>query len=381
MSDTVHTSSLKLIQMYPMNQIIYLKTFCLLTFLAFVFSQIYACDSSRVSLISYGFDGTNHNYQIELCVGAGILGPTTGADDETRNFAIALYKVGSTINVPSFTNSITPVLGAASSPSAFTGNVIGAQPNPPFEAQNIIFYAGSGAFACISSTAGCGQPRSECYTIDISTDVYLDSLKMYGIEGVGNPIAGCTGNASMKLDLLALLPVTYARFEADQLEEGVNLRWTTSSEVNNDYFSIEHSIDAQHFAEIGREIGRASQGKGATYSFVHRNPQKGWNYYRIRQTDIDGQFSYSSTLQIQVSQARNIRWETGADGRKYTLTGLSEDQVYRVLVFDAQGKLIREMQMETGVISLDTSSWPSGIYTLSISGNALQYQRKILVQE
>ncbi len=381
MRGTVHAHHLKLLSLYPMNQIVYRKTLGLFTVLVFAFSQIYACDSSQVSLLSYSFDGTNHNYQIELCVGGGILGATTGADDETRNFAIALYKVGSTINVPSFTSSLTPVLGAAASPAPFNANLIGAQPNPPFEAQNIIFYSGSGAFACIASTAGCGEPRSACYTIDISTDVYLDSLKMYGIEGVGNPIAGCTGNASMKLDLLALLPVTYEHFEADQSQEGIRLRWATSSEVNNDFFSIEHSIDAQYFTEIGKAAGKAPEGKGATYSFVHRHPHKGWNYYRIRQTDIDGQFSYSSTVQVQVTGSLDIRWETLSDGQTYRLTGLEEGQVYKVEIFDAQGRLILQVHKEINEFNFNTSSWQSGIYVLKLGGNNVHYQRKILVQE
>ena len=71
-----------------------------------------------------------------------------------------------------------------------------------------------------------------------------------------------------------------------QLNGQTYISWETGKEVNNAFFAIERSSDGIHFNSIGTV---KSQLNNPRYSFVDYSPLIGTNYYRIRQTDIDGQ--------------------------------------------------------------------------------------------
>ena len=69
--------------------------------------------------------------------------------------------------------------------------------------------------------------------------------------------------------------------------------WKTIEEIDNRYFTVEHSQDGISFAGLGRMASGKSGAGVQTYVFDHLTPGPGWNYYRIRQEDVDGTFDYS----------------------------------------------------------------------------------------
>ncbi|MCB0599240.1 MAG: T9SS type A sorting domain-containing protein [Phaeodactylibacter sp.] len=91
----------------------------------------------------------------------------------------------------------------------------------------------------------------------------------------------------------AVLPVELATFTARSIGKAVQLHWTTATETNNDYFSIEHSIDGRHFKEIGRVSGFGTTQEEHRYTFIDETPNTGMNYYRLNQNDFDGAQEYS----------------------------------------------------------------------------------------
>ncbi len=93
---------------------------------------------------------------------------------------------------------------------------------------------------------------------------------------------------------LALLPVELTYFNATIIGGEVFLKWETASEVNHDYFAIEKSTDGSGFYEIGRAMDGEETAIGKEYGYWDL-PDKGLNYYRLRQVDLDGAFEYSDT--------------------------------------------------------------------------------------
>lgn len=71
------------------------------------------------------------------------------------------------------------------------------------------------------------------------------------------------------------------------------LRWATASEEGNDYFTIERSTDGANFVEIGRVDGAGNSTQLLNYLFIDNYPAIGENYYRLKQTDFNGAYSYS----------------------------------------------------------------------------------------
>lgn len=90
------------------------------------------------------------------------------------------------------------------------------------------------------------------------------------------------------LGIVTTLPVELINFEADKVDGAVKLTWSTATEVNNEYFTIERSKDGKHFAEIEKITGAGNSSFSNTYSAHDNDPFEGVSYYRLSQTDFDG---------------------------------------------------------------------------------------------
>lgn len=96
----------------------------------------------------------------------------------------------------------------------------------------------------------------------------------------------------------AALPVELMNFTAKPTDRTVLLEWATASELNNDFIAVERSIDAKQFKEIGRRAGAIESQEIRYYDLEDRAPEKGINYYRLRQVDVDGTTSFSEIVSV-----------------------------------------------------------------------------------
>jgi hypothetical protein len=94
------------------------------------------------------------------------------------------------------------------------------------------------------------------------------------------------------------LPISLLSFEAYANNENVETKWSTITEINNDYFTIEKSIDAASFIEAGMFKGAGNSNERLDYIFIDSLPFNGYSYYRLKQTDFDGNFSYSGIKSV-----------------------------------------------------------------------------------
>jgi Secretion system C-terminal sorting domain len=102
-----------------------------------------------------------------------------------------------------------------------------------------------------------------------------------------------------------VLPVTYQSFNAVLNNNAVNLNWTTSMEISNDHFEVERSFDEVNFSTIAFVLGAQSEKNGANqYSFTdkdNRIANQNIIYYRLKQVDVDGNFTYSVIKTVRVN--------------------------------------------------------------------------------
>ncbi len=122
-----------------------------------------------------------------------------------------------------------------------------------------------------------------------------------GFDVVSNP-SDVEASGRLKCDcynqLVQALPVTLLYFTARQTGNQVALHWATASETDNDYFSIEKSRDGQQFNEAGRVAGAGTSLAKLTYGFNDDFPFGGASYYRLKQVDLNGMFTYSKTVKV-----------------------------------------------------------------------------------
>lgn len=88
---------------------------------------------------------------------------------------------------------------------------------------------------------------------------------------------------------VSALPITLLDFTVRLRQQQVLIEWTTESETNNDYFEIERSVDGQQYEVVGTVPGAGTSTSVRTYRLIDEQPLTGVSYYRLRQTDFDGQ--------------------------------------------------------------------------------------------
>ncbi|MCB0803332.1 MAG: T9SS type A sorting domain-containing protein, partial [Flavobacteriales bacterium] len=97
------------------------------------------------------------------------------------------------------------------------------------------------------------------------------------------------------------LPITLGEFNLQAIKNQVLISWTTESEINNNFFTIEKSSNGSPFYPIGNVEGSGNSNRELNYHFYDQNPNVGVSYYRLKQTDFNGHYEYFEPKAIHFS--------------------------------------------------------------------------------
>jgi len=100
------------------------------------------------------------------------------------------------------------------------------------------------------------------------------------------------------------LPIVLVSFEGEIIGDYVKLDWVVASQVNNDYYTIEKSLDAYNWEELAILPGAGNTNTQMSYTTYDENPIIGHNYYRLTQTDYDGQFESFRPIAVTLKEER-----------------------------------------------------------------------------
>jgi hypothetical protein len=172
------------------------------------------------------------------------------------------------------------------------------------------------------------------------------------------------------------LPLTWGRFTGSMENGAVQLRWTTLAEVNTSAFIIEHSTDGTRFTALGSIPAAGNSSVEKQYAYMHLRPAQGNNYYRIKQTDIDGRFSYSRVLRIN-NAAQNNSWQLYPNPVMDKAT-VQIPRGYKggvALLMDVNGRVVERININPAQssVTIDMSRLNQGMYILKTdAGTALR---------
>jgi len=171
-----------------------------------------------------------------------------------------------------------------------------------------------------------------------------------------------TGDSPSSATCDALLPIKLISFIATSKENEVDLHWQTSSEINNNYFDIEYSTDGSDFITIGREDGAGNSNTLLDYNFVHKDMSAGRHYYRLKQVDYDGAYSYSDIKSAVVKgEGNGVSVYPNPTKDFVYLSGINEGEYS---IRDITNKIVSFGQISTDGISLIHLN--AGVYYISI---------------
>lgn len=204
-----------------------------------------------------------------------------------------------------------------------------------------------------------------------------------GVRFITTPISRIDNSSANSLPIpmasSVQLPVEYLDFQVKVEDDYMTLFWTTAWEQNNAGFVVERSIDGQTFGRIGKVESEGDSQAPVSYRFVdedrgiaHMVDQ--W-YYRLRQVDLDGQFSLSPIVLARMD-AGEIPLEvvgypnplTGAE-LQIRYSGSDQNDALQLQVINTLGKNILTKNLPVGEmqeITIDIEKWPAGYYYLQI---------------
>lgn len=177
------------------------------------------------------------------------------------------------------------------------------------------------------------------------------------------------------------LPVELAAFAAQCEENRAVLRWTTISELHNDFFTIESSSDALEWETVANVDGAGNSTAVINYAYTDfSNPGRNM-YYRLKQTDTDGKTTEHDIVYLEScieELAENQLSIYPNPAANVALITVNAD-VLDVAVFHADGKRLDNVSVNTADKQLDFSQVPDGIYFMEITTPGRTFNRKIVV--
>ena len=228
---------------------------------------------------------------------------------------------------------------------------------------------------CWKNMGGTASVSGNYYELAV-TGVTIPATNRAGLKGS----FGSTDDAT-------LLPIELTSFTATCDGRSALVEWSTASERNNDYFSLERSDDAINFTEIARVAGAGNSIEPIDYAYTDYGIHGGDNYYRLVQVDYDGTRTVS-----EIVVANCIEPEVGEpDVQAYPnpfndeLTVVLDNfgnRAATIEVYDMLGKLIYTNKVAAPQNSYETilnlSNLPPAAYTVRVSTNDFVINKNVV---
>jgi hypothetical protein len=177
------------------------------------------------------------------------------------------------------------------------------------------------------------------------------------------------------------LPVTFTSFTATRSEDaGVSINWNTVNEINNSHFDIERSADGSDWTAIGT-VAAGNNLSANEYSYTDASAPAAQTWYRIRQVDLDGKYSYTKV--VLVAANANAQATIITSGKTVTifpekLTG--SHLMVRLITLGGQVLQQQSIESASSRIDLTLSTNASGMYLVQVTdGSQMSIVKKVML--
>ncbi|OHX67882.1 T9SS type A sorting domain-containing protein [Flammeovirga pacifica] len=207
-------------------------------------------------------------------------------------------------------------------------------------------------------------------------------------EILGNP-----GNSDNLITVASLdpdLPVELISFTASIQNDEVLLDWATATEINNDGFYIERSLDNKNWEEIDFVEGRGNTNYRVKYSYIDKKPLTGKSYYRLIQTDFDGKFEIFGP--VSILNTENTTLEDNNDFIVYpnpnntddvSIAFSQYDNPVEVVILNSNGVQLSYLVVDPNTqneISVSIRDFSTGMYFIKVIDGSQIKVKKLIVR-
>lgn len=217
-----------------------------------------------------------------------------------------------------------------------------------------------------STTSNSYSNNTDCESAT-PTSLNCNSVN-FTIEGPGisTQTINCSSSGS--------LPIELSDFSAEYLPlKGTKIIWVTLSEINNDYFTVERSTDAKTWYEIFHEEGAGNSTKKLTYTFIDTDELE-TAYYRLKQTDFNGNFSYSEVQVVNRIGYIQNEFKVYPNPAQNQIT-ISSPAAAEYSFWTLDGRNVTHLVRLNGIQNFDISRLHTGIYLIRGNGNVARLNK------
>lgn len=164
------------------------------------------------------------------------------------------------------------------------------------------------------------------------------------------------------------LPIELVSFSGTCNQGLVSLNWSTASEINNDFFTVYRSTDGSEWNDLATVKGAGTTRQARHYTYRDEQPRSGRNYYRLKQTDFDGRYTFSPVIAAgcdeKNSQEILVYPNPASDEITIELQGINEKRDLQVI--DLSGRVLFRGTMNSRQ-KVSIAHLPAGTYLIRIS--------------
>lgn len=190
----------------------------------------------------------------------------------------------------------------------------------------------------------------------------------YTVTGLST-ITQCSNTAMSTVEVnTSPLPIELLYFNAELTNQNtVNISWATASEMNNEYYLVQRSYDANSWHTLFKVNAAGTSVVLNEYNFFDTTPLSGLSYYRLKQVDFSGDYSFSNIESVELNYAGSVKIIPNPFTEMFTLEFSTAKPIKQINIYNSIGQIIKSMQIQDanqGKIIINFSDLPKGIYYL-----------------
>ncbi len=165
----------------------------------------------------------------------------------------------------------------------------------------------------------------------------------------------------------SLLPIELLSFDVNSFDSKVVIEWSTASETNNDYFTIQRSSDGQNWENLIQVAGAGNSTTVRNYEYTDYSSLNGTSYYRLKQTDFDGRFETFEMQSVSMELENEIELEVYPNPVVNTLQISNHTSTeLNVVLMNNAGQVMTSYFTNEFTSSIEMSNLPKGTYVLKV---------------
>lgn len=181
----------------------------------------------------------------------------------------------------------------------------------------------------------------------------------------------------------SVLPVTIANVKATASNGSATVSWQSLNETNLNHYEVERSKDGTHFALVG-SVKSGSNASSAYYNYTDKTVPESDVWYRVKAVDNDGSYTTSRTVAISITGSHVVKiYPSPARAGQTVQVTLPQAGKYSLLLYDAQGRLVKQQQgvAASSSVSLSTSGLATGSYQIRLLQGSAAMQARLIIQK